>query len=109
MVPARLGLRLGNVWPSVSRALLFPKDSAHDEAEVGRTFAQPPHEVGEPFASEGDVQPYSISVGDKCPLQVTADSIQHLELEAVLADAISPRVGPGRLDHRRVGGGQCQG
>src|ERR1700741_368087 len=88
----RLGLRLGKVRLSISRGVLFPQNSAHHKAEVGRTFAQTPHEIREPLPTERDVQTHPIALGRECPLQVTSDSIQHLKLEAVLRDALVQRV-----------------
>ena len=61
---------------------------AQEEADVGRTLGQPPHEPGIPAGSVADVDTHRVPVAHELSLQRPADAIEHLELPVLRPPAI---------------------
>src|SRR6266566_2295815 len=66
-----------------TRGRRFADDGAQDEHEVRRPFAQSTHEIRKPFTAEWHVHAHLVTGGDERSLQIPADTVQHLEFEAV--------------------------
>src|ERR1035438_5210068 len=84
----------------------LPQHVLGDEEHVGGALRKPPHEVRIPFMAEGNVDTNLVSVADQLPLQVAANPVEHLELEAAAIDAVLAREPLGLRNHGFVVGGQ---
>src|SRR5438105_2679614 len=82
--------------------LSFAGDAPHDECDVGGMLAQTAHEVGKPVAAEWQIDPYAVPGVDQHYLQVPADAVEHLKLEAIGRHALFGRPPAGQLDHDRI-------
>ena len=60
-------------------------------SDIGRTLAEPAHEVRKPFAAERNVDAHAIPRLHEHRLQIAADAVQHLELESIGRDAVLAR------------------
>src|SRR5712692_1137304 len=63
-----------------------PEQIPRKEREIGGPLSKPPHEIRKPVFAEGDVDPQTVTVANELPLQVGANSIQHLKFELILRD-----------------------
>src|SRR5689334_15520927 len=86
----------GSRW---CRSCRFAQEAAQHEPDIRRAFAEPPHEIGKPFASEGNVDAHPVAVPDEERLQIAPDAVEHLELEAIGTDAVLGRPLPRQIDH----------
>src|SRR4051794_29466253 len=66
-----------------SWALLLPGDRAEEEAHVGRTLGQPPHEVAVPLVAVGHIDAEGVADLRETTLFVRPDAVQHLEFEGI--------------------------
>ena len=64
------------------------ENAAHYEADIGRAFPQPTHEVGEPFTPEWNVDADRVSLAVEGGLEVASNSVQHLEFIAGTIDPV---------------------
>src|SRR6476469_9514686 len=83
-------------------------DVAGDEGDVGRALREPAHEIRIPLGAEGHVAADAIPFLHERFLEVAADAVEHLELEAVDADSLLLRPALGLVDHRRVVAGDAR-
>ena len=58
------------------------------EEHVGGSFGQTAHEIRVPFAAEGNVDAYVVSLGNQLALQIAAHSKKHLKFEMAGGDAV---------------------
>src|SRR5829696_974031 len=72
-----------------------------EEVEVGGAFGEAAHEVGVPLGAVGEVDAEAVAFGDDLLLEVAADAVEHLELEAATVAAVAGDQGPGETDHGR--------
>ena len=72
---------------------------------VGRALGQAPHQVVIPLAAEGRGGEHLVAAPDQLQLQVRADAVEHLELEAVAADPLTLREVDHPVDDALVVGG----
>jgi hypothetical protein len=79
LAAARFGLGLVNSRAGLDR--LLEKIFQH-EHRVGGTFGEPSHEIRVPLSAKGYVDAHSITFFYKLLLQVTANPVEHLELES---------------------------
>src|SRR5690242_16660588 len=86
--------------PPIER--LTPEDVACDEHQVGRALGHPARQVGIPLRAEGNVDADVIALARQLFLQVTADAIEHLELEARARDVVRLGVTDGLTDDMLV-------
>jgi hypothetical protein len=56
-----------------------------EEEDVGGAFGKAAHDVGVPLRAEGDVDADTVALGGELALEVAADAVEHLELEARLS------------------------
>src|SRR5258708_25717191 len=66
-----------------SGLLTLPEDAADYESDIRRPLTEPAHEVGKPFAAEWNIDAHAIARLHQHRLEVPADAVQHLELEAI--------------------------
>src|SRR5207249_7177808 len=78
------------------------ENRTEDEADIGRPFSQPTHEVRKPIAAERHVNPDAIPGGHERGLQIAPDAVEHLKLETGRRDLVFLRQVAGQPDHRRV-------
>src|SRR5688500_3154796 len=83
----------------------FTEHAADDESDIGGALAEAPHEVGEPFTAEWNIDAHPVPLPLQRVLQVAADAVEHLELETRRIDALLRGIGAGRVDHCRIVGG----
>src|SRR5690242_10333706 len=76
------------------RDILYPadrltsEDVARDKHQVGRALSHPARQIGVPLRAEGDVDTDVIALPRQFFLQVAADAVEHLELEARAGDVV---------------------
>src|SRR6266542_6488055 len=75
------------------------QQAANYKSDVGGAFTKPAHKVREPFATERDVYADPVTGVAQLRLQIPANPVQHLELEAVGRDAVGRCKSPRRVDH----------
>src|SRR4051794_26852853 len=97
----------GRCWPGMAMALLasverLANDVPGDERDIGRTFGKTTHEVRIPLGAERHVAAHAIPLLHERLLEITPDAVQHLELEAVDADALLLRPALRFSDHRGI-------
>src|SRR5215218_7612392 len=60
-----------------------------EEVEVGGAFGEAAHDVGVPLGAVGEVDAEAVAFGDNLLLEVAADAVEHLELEAVAVAVVA--------------------
>ena len=86
------------------RIMALAEEAAQDEQHVRRPLGQASHEVRVPLGAVRHVDPHPVALGHQPALEVAPHAVQHLELEAVRADAALARGGADALDHLRIVG-----
>src|ERR1035437_9761084 len=77
-----------------------------DEEHVGGALGKAPHEVRVPFLAEGNIDAHVVAIADQLALQVAANPVEHLELEAAAIDSVLAGEALGLGNHGLVLGGQ---